>query len=63
MLSDTWVGIHILGRVCGYIPWICNEVVGLLMNKNPELDNRERVDFFVSKVPNGTSLKNLYHLK
>ena len=48
-------------ELCHYSKFVCKELIGMLTNTHPEVDNSARFDVILGHEPGGTSLWNMLH--
>lgn len=48
---------------CSLLPTICKNLVGLISDADPDLDNFNRWDVFIGHFPGGTSVMNMLHFQ
>jgi len=46
---------------CLYAGKICNKIIKIISDSNPEVNHSERLLVFLSNYPSGTSLKSIHH--
>jgi len=44
--------------ICSSIPWLCNIIIEMIADDEPEYENAERLPVLMSHYPSGSSSKN-----
>eukprot|EP00919_Chromeraceae_sp_WS-2016_P036337 GHVR01086251.1.p1 GENE.GHVR01086251.1~~GHVR01086251.1.p1 ORF type:complete len:190 (-),score=3.94 GHVR01086251.1:6-575(-) len=63
MPSPAWFTTNLGMLFCSTFKSVCNDLLKLIMDAKPELDNYNRYDVFIGHLPSGTSTTNMAHWK